>query len=369
MAKPIPALTGLRAIAACWVLVGHFSSYLYEQFGLPHGTLLDPLLESAYVGVDLFFVLSGFLIAHNYLGEWQMSLRNIANFLSKRIARLYPVYLLATVCASSLYLYADLTGHRFHHETGHNLTYQSFFLNVFALQELIPAPSLDGPAWSVSCEFVAYFVFPLIAVVINRMRKGKWLLPVIAILLTLLTYQQEFPIVNPHIIQVLGEFTLGICTYKIYAEHSYLLNSISPMMLNSLSIVGFIVTICCGYISASEYHAALALSSAICLLANCREVSQRLWLSRPMFVRLGLWSYSIYLVHRLIQNVTSGLGSLDTNNIIGNAAIFITLIALPILLGSLIYKYVEVPGRQILLMAMGRFLNKSPINSGAPISN
>jgi len=84
----IRALTGLRSIAATWVVVFHLSWLL--TIAAPGATsLLGPLISSGAQGVDLFFLLSGYVLALNYterIGE-RAGLRNAVRFLGGRIAR------------------------------------------------------------------------------------------------------------------------------------------------------------------------------------------------------------------------------------------------------------------------------------------
>ena len=75
-ASPAPAtiraLTGLRAVAAVWVVLFHYRGDVLTL--LPAARPLEPLMASGYLGVDVFFVLSGFVLAYNYanrLGTWR----------------------------------------------------------------------------------------------------------------------------------------------------------------------------------------------------------------------------------------------------------------------------------------------------------
>ena len=92
-ASPYPQdlkpLTSLRFIAAFWVLLYHFKDHL----GLDLGRF--GLVAHGYLGVDLFFTLSGFILAHVYLTGLEAGEFGYGGFLKNRIARVYPMHLAA----------------------------------------------------------------------------------------------------------------------------------------------------------------------------------------------------------------------------------------------------------------------------------
>src|SRR5215469_16696156 len=97
--KRIPALDGLRGVAALLVLIAHYFAHV------PYGTRLAAF---DWLGVDLFFVLSGFLIGSIILAEHAQA-NFFFSFYLRRAARIVPVY--AIVCGGTLALAALLAGH------------------------------------------------------------------------------------------------------------------------------------------------------------------------------------------------------------------------------------------------------------------
>ena len=90
---PLPALTGLRAVAAVWVVLFHYRDDLLAL--VPGLAPLDTFMRAGYLGVDLFFPLSGFVLAYTYadrLGSF--SWRASADFVRNRFARVWPVHVL-----------------------------------------------------------------------------------------------------------------------------------------------------------------------------------------------------------------------------------------------------------------------------------
>jgi peptidoglycan/LPS O-acetylase OafA/YrhL len=90
----IKALTGLRIVAALWVVLFHFRPLLW-QAAPDFASALAPILDCGAQGVDLFFILSGFVLTWNYMDKLgrSWSARATLRFLWLRLARVWPVYL------------------------------------------------------------------------------------------------------------------------------------------------------------------------------------------------------------------------------------------------------------------------------------
>ena len=90
MSRPqvIPALTSVRGIAAWWVVLYHFRENLPSRS--PEWLLA--LTAHGYLAVDLFFILSGFVLALNYAESFRGSLAGATNFYQLRFARIYPLH-------------------------------------------------------------------------------------------------------------------------------------------------------------------------------------------------------------------------------------------------------------------------------------
>jgi peptidoglycan/LPS O-acetylase OafA/YrhL len=147
----------LRGIAAWWVVFYHFAQFLSPY--LSPGLL--SLVREGDLAVDLFFCLSGFVIYLNY-SRLTFSKKEVNAFFVKRFARLYPAHCLILfayiplVAAYAFWSNAGLQSDRF--------TIGTFVLNIFLLQNWFFAERLSWnvPAWSISAEFAAYLLFPVI---------------------------------------------------------------------------------------------------------------------------------------------------------------------------------------------------------------
>jgi peptidoglycan/LPS O-acetylase OafA/YrhL len=135
-----------------------------------------------WLGVDMFFVLSGFLITTLLIREHRgMGSVSLRNFYARRILRLYPLILLALLVASLTTVFASPTSA--HRTTPWGLVAMAFyFVNwVDISHRTAPIMGLFGHFWSLSIEEQFYLVWPLVVVVVLRARRtGLILLAIIS---------------------------------------------------------------------------------------------------------------------------------------------------------------------------------------------
>lgn len=172
----IPPLTGARGFAAIWVVLFH----LWQAQEQPHIGLafldLTPFFACGYFGVDLFFVLSGYLLAIPYIqarmnGHAQPSLRI---FWCNRLKRVLPAYLtqLAILFGVAAFL-------------GKEITLQEIATHLTLSFNLFDNTSSFNPVyWSMPVEWDFYVILPLLALGFARRSGLPWILP-LAIVLSL----------------------------------------------------------------------------------------------------------------------------------------------------------------------------------------
>ncbi|HEX9956296.1 MAG TPA: acyltransferase [Fibrella sp.] len=149
----VPALTGIRAVAAYLVFIHHYNP------AMP-GTFAYRLLAQGYVGVSLFFVLSGFLIYHRYADRFfQQESWSWRTYLWSRFARIYPLYAL-------LVLLTILSSQR----TGHPMSASLISLNLTLTKGFFDDYKFTGIAqsWSLTVEECFYLLAPLLFVELRR---------------------------------------------------------------------------------------------------------------------------------------------------------------------------------------------------------
>jgi len=170
----IKALTGLRIIAAVWVVLFHFRPMLNDA-SPDFRDALSPVLNCGAQGVDLFFILSGFVLTWNYLDRMgsTWSTRATLHFLWLRLARVWPVYLVTLHLAALLVILTLYVGHVPLPEAS-DFTAISYVRQILMVQlwfqPFFDGSSWDGPAWSISAEWLAYLLFGGLVLVIFRMQ-------------------------------------------------------------------------------------------------------------------------------------------------------------------------------------------------------
>jgi len=170
----IKALTGLRIVAAVWVVLFHFRPMLGDA-SPGFRDALAPVLNCGAQGVDLFFILSGFVLTWNYLDRMgrSWSARATVGFLWLRLARVWPVYLVTLHLAALWVIFTLHVGHVPAPEAS-QLTATSYVRQILLVQlwfqPYFDGSSWDGPAWSISAEWLAYLLFGLLVLVIYRMK-------------------------------------------------------------------------------------------------------------------------------------------------------------------------------------------------------
>jgi peptidoglycan/LPS O-acetylase OafA/YrhL len=369
MNKQIGALTSLRGIAATVVVILHFAYSTLPEAGviLSRHTRF---FRDGYLFVDLFFILSGFILTHVYLESFLMGVNkaNYWTYLRSRFARIYPLHLFTLGVLVGLEL-LKLFLPNFQAFTGKfNLT--ALVANVFMLQAfdfncpplLWCKSSWNEPAWSISVEFLIYCIFPFILFALLKTKpKTDWIIYVVTLLALLVLIKVtkgtlESIIGIPSIARCGLECVMGIITYKAYQWSKY--QSKFNFKLLELGATLLTIGLMHKWIRSRVIFDWIVLPAFSLLIFSLASATNgfisRILNSRPLLY-LGTISYSIYMVHWcLIQfletfwlyefQVPFGSG-FDRNSCLLALGLFtpISLVA-----AAFTYHFVEVPMRNLL---------------------
>ena len=162
-------LTSIRFFAALWVVL---YSYV-KELNVPINV---GLAEHGYLGVDLFFILSGFILSYVYLEAFGAGRFNYLSFVNLRLARIYPLHIATLLFTLALIAVAAIKGVPLDANAG-NWASLPAHLTLTQAWGLAPSASFNHASWSISAEWFAYLTFPVAAVMAWRLRNR----PVLAV--------------------------------------------------------------------------------------------------------------------------------------------------------------------------------------------
>jgi peptidoglycan/LPS O-acetylase OafA/YrhL len=355
----LPTLTGLRALAAALVLGLHADQNI--PVGL--GSVL-PFFERGHLGVDLFFVLSGFIITYVYLPSLaKPSGRAIGVYLWHRLIRLYPVHLLVLACLAALVILAGMAGLTLNNPEQwrwEDFLWQLTLLHAWGVTD---NPGWNAPSWSISAEWFAYLAFPLLAPVLVRVqgRVAALLLAAVVLAGTALGFalagwnlnNSESHWVGPSTLaRVSGEFLCGAALCRAFA-----LGCRPSRPVGDIVGAGALVAFLLGASVGVPDFALVGLLAAAILGAAMSVGLLASVLASRVLVWLGEISYSVYMVHFPILIVArrlldqQGLGDWP---LAARALTLLAMVALVLALAATLFYIVERPARTLLRDRAGR---------------
>lgn len=370
----IPALTGIRFVAAGLVLLGHAAT-LYPSHA--HWTIVAFCMEQITSGgMSIFFVLSGFVIWVNYADIFttRISTAGLRDFLAARFARLYPMYLFTIILALAMGGLSPLY---------HRAPFSLF--TIVMLQAWLPGGdgslavfSLPwiGHLWSVSTEVFFYLLFPGFVLVFSRFgRKASMGMAVLNVAALCLAFYLAFRIGPSLLAPIEGRIGgTGMQWLTYYAPYLHVFEFIAgclaghrfmsgaPAPLKRGSCAAILLGFLCMPIPFilirhhPEYANLLACGGrvgAMIFVAMALPVisGHETWLSRALSSRVMLFggecSYSIYLLHPILLRLFVFGPDSDP----GLAAFLFRLVVIVVAVTALAwgtYIIIEAPGRTYL---------------------
>jgi len=339
----ITALTGLRGVAALWVLAMHIrnmSGFVYPDAR----NVLSWIANAGYLGVDIFFALSGFVLAYSYP---RVARNEYLPFIWKRLARIYPVHLvtllltgLSAVALGSSYATPDL------------LTVDGLIASLTLTHGW--AHPIRGtwnvPSWSISAEFAAYLAFPLLALASNRIRSPVVCFIAIVALyyaLHLATSQSGHPGTMAHgMPRIAAGFTAGVLLHRLYV----LKGAVRSPLMTVVCVVGLVGASAYDRIYNAEIaidHLPVLSCALIYSLLSPGKLTSAL--STPTMVYLGRISFALYMVHGVFIRIARSLVQTKLDDPIAGWLLLLGVVAASLAAASVLYHCVEEPARRRML--------------------
>ena len=333
-------IDGLRAVAVLTVVLFHFGF---------------PMVRGGYVGVDMFFVISGYVITKTIAPEISNGTFSLGQFYARRIRRIFPALLTVLACSSlaSLVLKFPSEFIDFSKSLTATILLSS---NLFFLSKAQYFSGTSGSmpllhTWSLAIEEQFYLFYPLLLLAAARLWRGnRFALSLVALLVSATTFCVSAVMV--YVYQE-GAFYLLISRAWELAIGSILALSLLPVLRHRIqaelvSLTGLLMI----SLSVIFYHPALHFPGALALFpvlgaaaiiyagsAGCDASINRILRSRPLAF-VGLMSYSIYLWHWPVW-----VFWLDYSGHQPGMLTKFLLLSLCLLLSYLSWRFVETPMR------------------------
>jgi len=266
----LPAIQGLRGIAALSVLIVHLQDMpLLAGFLPPIWSWLEATINMGGHGVELFFMISGFLIPASLVRH-----RSVGKFFLDRCLRILPVFVILHLI---LFTVGPLVGYKFFKGIDLPTYLKLFVVNLAFLPDALGLPIGQQNAWTLSYEWAFYILFALAFMAAAR----NWMLaaPFVAIAIAGIIYRP-----------IAAFFVVG------------LLFSLIDFRIRIAGRPGVLAGILCGaamYLSIEYLHPVVGLIPGALLfgMVLAPESGVAAALSGKFLQFLGKISYSLYLVH------------------------------------------------------------------------
>ena len=323
----------IRGICCILVILYHYTTRYCEAFTDLNYPFSVPF---GHMAVCSFFALSGFLCL--YTGKEEISL---ISYFKNKFIRLYPVFWVAMIITTLVCMVAlpQVV-----------VSIKDFILNLTMAPELLKAKTVDGAYWTLLRELVFYC---FIAVVLKLKLKNKiniislvWLIALFVLYFVNLKFDNVIiTLINyATIYNYAQQFIAGMMIYQIYKS-----NSLKQLVFSSINLV---LCLMCNFITRGVgYTIFLAITVLFVLIAvlnskfNFYTLSeQTIGLLKPLAFIASI-SYPVYLIH---QNLGYAIINLFETNGITTELVIIIPIAVSIMLGWLLHKFVEIPTSKFL---------------------
>jgi peptidoglycan/LPS O-acetylase OafA/YrhL len=361
----ITQLNALRGFAALSVVVYHVHLKILHT---GHSSFLF-LFERGYLAVDMFFILSGFvlMLVYSQHATWgKLNLYSYLSFISKRCARIFPVHwlvlsvLFLLECTKYLpFVYKKLDALSLPFSSEKSI--YSLLTNIFLIQNwgLNNGFTWNVPAWSISAEWFTYLLAPLLMIGLNFFKEGSkpilgWLLfnvmLITSVLILSASRHASLDIgYNGGNLRMFIEFLMGGCLCLVYMQlkHSGFKGFDWLALAAGLGIIVL-------QLSGAPDLAFPALLSLLILCVALSTQKVRHILSHNSLFYLGEISFSLYLVHQIFVTTLGKLLHLGSFPV--NLTYLVACLVLSTLSAHYMYNWVELPVREFLNTRFSRWL-------------
>jgi len=365
-AKYITNLTPLRGVAALLVAVFHFEMAI-ARFVPAQQTMF---FEKCYLMVDLFFIMSGFIILHVYKDDFvdRIQWNTVKKYMVARFARIYPLHFFSLLLLVLLVItfsppgtYPNPIENPWAIPTGFLLLHSYYIHKIY---------TWNIPSWSISAEWAAYLLFPVLALFLSKRKLFAVITLGLGVILAYVSIMYLLPRRNylypsvpvPHNLNTtydygylrgIAGFALGMIVYKMYQLPT--LKNLFQKDITSL-LITFLLVLAMHFALNDAICVSLFATMVLGFSLNNGKLHKLCNMRLVQYV--GKISYSIYLMQIFLQEPFSkglrlpgviGYGRGRQNIEFANGFMF-CLIYLVLLLGisSITYYVIEQPCRRLI---------------------
>lgn len=342
-AAHVKPLTALRFFAAFWVVLYHYWPNLDVGF-------TPAVAAKGYLGVEAFFVLSGFILCHVYLAGFGEGRFRYGDFLWNRLARVYPLHVATLVGVGGMALAGTLAGLAV---DANILSWPSLPANLLLVHAwgLAPVAGWNHASWSISAEWFAYLTFPAFAFLAWRLRERPFTAVIAALALIALVYPvfealAGFSLTEATIrwgaLRIVPCFAYGCALHALWRSGRFPSRLAAPgAAVVALAILAAIA------VGAPDLSIVMLLGGLIFMLASLASAGSR-FASQKVFVHLGEISYSTYMIcipWKIVAiNVATKILNTDSDKL--PLLLWVLIVGALIPLSAISYHVIENPCRE-----------------------
>ena len=307
-------LDSLRGIACLFVLLFHYTTRYSEIFNI---SITSSLINFKYggLGVDLFFIISGFVILLTI-----KKTTSPVEFAFKRFSRLYPTFWVCMFITFFIVKSSDLIDY--------HRSFSDLLINLTMIPDIFGVKRIDGVYWSLLPE-LAFYLLMLIMILTKKIKNINIICYIWLIVIILNSFQDVMPIRVLLNLRFGYLFIIGISFYKIKAEDS---NWQNHLLILFSYLTSFTIT------DSIEKQIILLGFIVVFYLFVYNKLK---WIKIKPLILVGKVSYALYLIHQFIGYII--ISELLKNGIENRILLILVPTTIVLVMSYIITFYIEKP--------------------------
>lgn len=339
--KQIGAINLLRFLAAFFVMMYHYVFMFYSNGSkFINFPFLRNFFHYGYLGVDLFFIISGFVIALSAEG------RTAREFLISRVVRLYPALWLSSTLT---FLFFMFLGH--YHYKG-DVNFVLYLKNLTMIPTYLKSSWIDGSYWSLGVELKFYAVI-FLTILLGAFKKIGKFATYFSILLFIACYFFALPF------NWVSYFVSGVIFYSIYklgADYKKNISLVFLFLVSNFYAVSRVEGLETGYKFPFSQDTVTLYILSFYIIFYLISTRRLIILNTKILSILGAITYPLYLLHQEVGFMLFGfLKSLNTNPIFSFFAVCMFIFAISFLIVTYLEKKIQLHLKLFLIKFFGYF--------------